>query len=242
MPESTIRRAVVLAAGRGTRMGEATAEAPKPMLMVQGRPMLEHVLENLAGAGVERFLLVVGYRREVIEAYFRKWRLPVEFAVQKAPDGTGSAARLAREFTADEPFLLTFGDILCGADAYRRCMGVMREHPATAAVMGVRWVDDPWRGAAVYEEQGRILRVIEKPPPGSSTTHWNSAGLYAFKPVVYDYLERLELSPRGEYELTSALEMMLAGGLELRIAPVEGAWRDVGTPDDLSAVNSTDGG
>lgn len=242
MPEATIRRAVVLAAGRGTRMGEATAEIPKPMLDVRGRPMLEYVLENLADAGVKRFLLVVGYRRDVVEMYFRGWRLPVEFAVQEVPDGTGSAARLSREFTAGEPFLLTFGDILCGVDAYRRCADVMQQHPTSAAVMGARWVDDPWRGAAVYEEQGLISRVIEKPPPGSSTTHWNSAGLYAFKPVVYDYLERLEPSPRGEYELTSALEMMLAGGLELRIAPVEGSWRDVGTPDDLSAVNSTGGG
>lgn len=242
MSEQAIRRAVVLAAGRGTRMGEATAELPKPMLAVRGRPMLEHVLENLASAGVERFLLVVGYRREVIERHFRGWRLPVEFVVQEVPNGTGSAARLSREFTAGEPFLLTFGDILCGEAAYRRCAGVMHEHPATAAVMSVRHVDDPWRGAAVYEEQGRIMRVIEKPPPGTSTTHWNSAGLYAFKPVVYDYLDRLEPSPRGEYELTSALEMMLADGLDLRIAEIEGSWRDVGTPDDLSAVNSTDGG
>lgn len=71
MPESAVRRAVVLAAGRGTRMGEATAELPKPMLAVHGRPMLEHVLENLAGAGVERFVLVVGYRREAILEHFR---------------------------------------------------------------------------------------------------------------------------------------------------------------------------
>lgn len=242
MPESAVRRAVVLAAGRGTRMGEATAELPKPMLAVHGRPMLEHVLENLAGAGVERFVLVVGYRREAILEHFRGWRLPIDYVVQEVPDGTGSAARLTRGFNPDEPFLLTFGDILCSAAAYGRCASVMREHPATAAVMGVRRVDDPWRGAAVYEERGRIRRVIEKPPPGTSTTNWNSAGLYAFKPVVYDYLDRLEPSPRGEYELTSALESMLADGLELRIAAVEGSWRDVGTPEDLTAVNSTDGG
>jgi NDP-sugar pyrophosphorylase family protein len=218
-------------------MGEATAELPKPMLEVRGRPMLEHVLDNLAASGVERFFLVVGYRRESIESYFRAWRLPIEFRLQEKPDGTGSAALLAREFGSADPFLLTFGDILCDPAAYLRCGAELLGHPAAQAVMGVRWVDDPWRGAAVYEEGGRMTRVIEKPAPGTSTTHWNSAGLFAFRPRVFDYLARLEPSVRGEYELTSAYEMMLADGIEVRIAPVDGAWRDVGTPEDLSAAN-----
>ena len=123
MSGPAIRRAVVLAAGRGTRMGEMTTSVPKPMLPVQGRPMLELVLDRLAEAGVERFLLVVGYQRESIESHFRSWRLPVEFRVQKPVDGTGSAARLAREFAGQEPFLLTFGDILCEPAAYVACAG-----------------------------------------------------------------------------------------------------------------------
>ena len=232
-------RAVVLAAGRGTRMGEITAETPKPMLLVRGRPMLEHVIEGLADAGVKEFLFVVGYRREAIEQHFRRWRLPIEFRVQERADGTGSAARLARDFAGSAPFLLTFGDILCEPAAYLRCARILEEHPATAAVLGVRDVDDPWRGAAVYSEpDGRITKVIEKPPPGTSSTRWNSAGLFALRPVVFDYLDRLQPSARKEYELTSAWELMLADGLELRIAPVEGRWSDVGMPEDLDAANT----
>ena len=89
-----IDSAVVLAAGRGKRMGEITADIPKPMLPVQGRPLLEHVLDRLATAGVQRFLIVTGYRHETIESHFRDWRLPVEFRIQDPIDGTGSAARL----------------------------------------------------------------------------------------------------------------------------------------------------
>jgi NDP-sugar pyrophosphorylase family protein len=240
MADTPVRHAVVLAAGRGTRMGEITSETPKPMLPVRGKPMLEHVLDRLAAAGVERFLLVVGYRREIIEESFRNWRLPVEFRLQDPVNGTGSAARLGREFAGDQPFLLTFGDILCEPSAYSACARVLEEHPATGAVLGVKEVDDPYRGAAVYEKEGRIYNVIEKPPIGTSTTHWNSAGLYAMRPVVFRYLDRLEPSPRNEYELTSIFEMMLADSLELRISAVEGTWRDVGRPEDLAALNRTE--
>jgi NDP-sugar pyrophosphorylase family protein len=238
MPDTAIRRAVVLAAGRGTRMGEITAEIPKPMLPVRGRPMLEHVLDRLAAAGVQEFFLVVGHRRELIEAHFRNWRLPVQFHLQDPVDGTGSAALLARDFAGNEPFLLTFADILCDFSAYVRCARVLNEYPATAAVLGVREVDDPWRGAAVYVENGKVTNVIEKPPRGQSTTHWNSAGVFVFRPVAFEYLAQLEPSVRNEYELTAIFDPMLRDNLELRMSPIEGNWRDVGYPDDLEAVKS----
>jgi dTDP-glucose pyrophosphorylase len=219
-------------------MGEITAETPKPMLRVHGRPLLEHVLDRLAAAGVRQFLVVVGYRRELIEEYFRSWRLPVRFGVQTDVNGTAKATLLARNFAAQHPFLLTFGDILCEPAAYVNCARVLCEHAGAAAVLGVKSVDDPWRGAAVYVEGDRITRVIEKPPRGTSTTHWNSAGLFALRPVVFEYLARVTPSPRGEYELTSSFELMLAAGLELRICEMQGDWRDVGTPEDLRAANS----
>jgi dTDP-glucose pyrophosphorylase len=200
--------------------------------------MLELVLERLAAAGIDRCLVVVGYRREVIEQRLRDWRPPIEFRVQDPVDGTGSAARLARDFAA-APFLLTFGDILCEPEAYVRCARVFAQHPDTAAVLGVADVDDPWRGAAVYaDKNGLVSRVVEKPPRGSSTTRWNSAGLFGLRPLVFPYLDRLEPSPRGEYELTAVFNEMIAGGLEVRISPMEGRWRDVASQEDLAAANA----
>jgi UDP-N-acetylglucosamine diphosphorylase / glucose-1-phosphate thymidylyltransferase / UDP-N-acetylgalactosamine diphosphorylase / glucosamine-1-phosphate N-acetyltransferase / galactosamine-1-phosphate N-acetyltransferase len=242
-----IKHAVVLAAGKGTRMGSVTDETPKPMLLVQGKPMLEHILERLAAAGVENFFVVVGYRHQLIEQYFRHWQssqapaaggIKLEFRVQNPVDGTGTATQLAKEFVGNHSFLLTYADILCDASEYVCCGAVLHAKPETAAVLAVKAVDDPWQGAAVYEEQGRIRSIIEKPAKGTSTTHWNSAGFYAFRPILFQYLDHLEPSPRGEYELTSAFDRMLDDSLELRISPVEGKWRDIGRPDDLLAANA----
>lgn len=214
-----------------------TQEIPKPMLPVQGRPMLEHVLDRLAVSGISRFLIVIGYHGETIQRHFAQSHPGVEFVWQKPVNGTGSGALLAKDFAAGQPFLLTYGDILCDAAEYQRCRTILSQHPASAAVIAVKAVDDPWQGAAVYEDQGRITRILEKPPKGSSTTNWNSAGFYAFRAVIFDSLAQLQPSVRGEYELTSALDAMLASGLELRISPIEGAWRDVGRPEDLAAAN-----
>lgn len=233
---STIDHAVILAAGRGTRMGAITEELPKPMLPIAGRPMLEHILERLSASGLKKFLIVVGYHGEAIQNHFRHSNFNIEYAVQEPVNGTGSAALLAREFAGENPFLLTFGDILCDAAEYGSAVSKLSGN--TRAVLAVKAVDDPWQGAAVYAEEGRITKIIEKPPKGTSKTPWNSAGFYCFRPVVFRYLAALKPSVRNEYELTSAIDAMLADGLELRISPIEGEWRDVGRPEDLAAVNS----
>jgi dTDP-glucose pyrophosphorylase len=232
-----IEKAVLLAAGRGTRMGAITQTIPKPMLAVHGRPLMEHIMDGLAAAGIKRFLVVVGYQGKLIEEHFRHWRLPVAFCVQEPVDGTGRAAGLAKDFAGNDPFLLSFGDCLCNAAEYVRMRTILESNPTTAAVLAAKDVEDPWQGAAIYEDGGKITRIIEKPPKGASTTRWGSAGFYGFRKVIFDYLARLTPSVRNEYEITSAFEMMLADGLELRISPVEGNWRDVGRPEDLAAVN-----
>ncbi len=237
LPTDFINRAVVLAAGRGTRMGSLTETVPKPLLTVAGKPMLEHVLDRLAQAGVKEFCLIIGFEGKMIRDHFKKSPHQITFLEQEPVDGTGSAARLAKSFTGDEPFFLSYGDILCDPSEYLRCASVLQSHPASSAIVAVKEVDDPWQGAAVYEVAGRITRIVEKPAKGTSMTRWNSAGFYLFQPAVYRFLERIQPSPRGEFELTSALDLMLADRVDLRIAPVMGQWRDVGRPEDLAAVN-----
>lgn len=215
-------------------MKALTADRPKPMLEVAGKPLLEHILDRLAEAHFREFLVVTGYRAGMIENHFASYRLPVAFRRQEIRNGTATATLLAKDWVDQQPFLLTFGDIITDTADYRAMAALIENDPACEGVMAVKWEDDPVSGAAVYEQEGRIQRVIEKPAPGTSTTHWNSAGGYAFRPSVFRELERVPLSPRGEYEVTSAIDQMAAAGLTLRIHALQGKWRDVGRPEDLA--------
>jgi dTDP-glucose pyrophosphorylase len=218
-------------------MGVLTEDLPKPMLPLEGRPMIEHIVTRLREAGIEEILIVVGYRRELIEDHFRDSFPGVRFVHQEVVEGTASAVRLGRAFAAGEPFVLTFGDIICAASNYAGIAEVL-ERQSASAVIGVKHVDDPWQGAAVYADaEGRISKIIEKPKPGTSTTHWNSAGLYAFAPEVFEEIERVKKSPRGEYEITSAVDQLIARERPVYMFEMTGAWRDVGRPEDLEAAS-----
>jgi NDP-sugar pyrophosphorylase family protein len=231
-----VHRAIILAAGRGTRMGSLTAEVPKPMLPAGGKPLLEHILDALREAGIEHVCLVVGYRRELIQEHLASYPMKIEYPVQEKLEGTARAVGLGREFAGSEPVLVTFGDIVCNAEDYRGIIG--RFGAGVAGVLGAKHVDDPWQGAAIYEQDGTVTRIQEKPPKGTSTTHWNSAGLYVFGPEFFPFNERVPLSQRGEYELTSAVEAMIKAELRLLLYAIRGEWRDVGRPEDLRAVDA----
>ena len=230
-----VTKAVVLAAGKGTRMGSLTEDLPKPMLPVAGKPILEHILDRLRAAGILECGLVTGYRSDVIEAHFAGYPMQLSFIHQAVINGTGGAAKLAREFAGSAPFLLTYGDIWCETEDYRGILKPIEDEPGTEATLAVKFVDDPFQGAAVYVAGGFIERIIEKPPRGTSTTNWNSAGVYCFRPRVFDEIDRVQLSPRGEYELTDAIAQMIAAGCKLRAVEIKGDWRDIGRPEDLAA-------
>ncbi len=108
-------KAVILAAGKGTRMRELTSELPKPMLRVSGKPILEHIVGGVVAAGIKDIFIVTGFRADVIENHFgdgKKFGAQISFGRQLVQDGTGKAPELAKDFVGDSPFLLTYGDIL----------------------------------------------------------------------------------------------------------------------------------
>ena len=242
MKRMTLSKAVLLAAGRGTRMESLTDDCPKPMLPLQGRPLLAHQIERLEAAGTRQVLIITGYKAEMVEQYFDSHPPPVaeiQYQVQVQQDGTGSAAALARDFVGQDPFLLTYGDILVEPKVYES-LGERLE--LAEAALTVKDIDDPYRGAAVYVDRDKVTRIIEKPPRGSSSTRWVNAGVYCFRPSVFDELDRIPLSPRGEYELTDAVIQMLDKGVRFGWLPIDGFWKDVGRPEDLrEAAEFVDG-
>lgn len=229
-----ITKAVTLAAGRGTRMKELTADCPKPMLPLGDRPMLAHQVERLEAAGIREVLIVVGYKAHLVREYFEAHPpalANISYAVQEDQNGTGAAALLAREFAGDDGFLMVYGDSLVDPRVYRE---ILAKADGAEMVLSVKHVDDPYQGGAVYTEGDRVTRIVEKPPQGTSTTNWNNAGIYVFRKSVFEALDDVALSPRGEYELTDAVHAVVHSGRPVCWYAIEGFWRDVGRPEDLS--------
>lgn len=244
-------KAVILAAGKGTRMQELTNELPKPMLPVQGKPILEHILEGLRGVGIRDFCLVTGWRKEVIERHFAdpaRWGVRLEFVEQPVQDGTGKAPEMAKDFVGSDPFLLTYGDILVKPETYAQMVRRFGEGDFSG-LLTVTAGQDVTKGAInFFDDQFCLRRLIEKPSaaqlaelrtsgwlkPGDPV--WYNAGVYVFRPVVFEYTARLEKSPRGEYELTDAIIAMIAAGHRIAGLPIAGRWVDVRDPETLAAL------
>lgn len=232
---AAVEQAVLLAAGRGTRLGDLTRETPKPLLEVGGEPIIVRILRGLAAAGVQDVTVVTGHLAQALEAALGdggRWGLTLRCIRQEELDGTARAAALARPFLRGGPFFVGWGDIAVEAGNYCRVVAGARE---TGAAIAVNEVDDPWVGAAVYVDNAmRVLRIIEKPPKGTSTTRWNNAGLSVLPPAIWDEVERLDPSPRGEYELPQAIAAFVAAGHPVVAVPIEGPWFDIGTPENLA--------
>jgi dTDP-glucose pyrophosphorylase len=232
-----VSKAVILAAGRGTRMRELTDDLPKPMIAVRGKPILQHIIEGLKGAGVSDVLLIVGYREDVVRDFFgdgSAFGMRVVYERQVVQDGTGRVVELAREFTGDDAFILSYGDILLDPRNY----GVLASPGDEEAIISVRRNEDVSKGGAVFvDDNFNLTDLREKPKPGEPTSPWYNAGVYMFRPSIYEHTARLEKSPRGEYELTDAIRTLALGGRRVRAFELLGDWADVRDPEVLAELN-----
>ncbi len=244
-------KAVILAAGKGTRMRELTNELPKPMLRVHGKPILEHIITGIAGAGIREIFIVTGFKAETIESYFgdgSKWHVRIVYGRQLVQDGTGKAPEIAREFVGPSPFLLTYGDILVKPETYQHMVHRYNED-YFSGVLTVTGSEDVTKGGLVFfDEKFLLKRLVEKPsaaqldelrrdgwlPAGAIA--WYNAGIYIFRPSIFEYTAKLEKSPRGEYELTDAISALQAGHHPIAGMKIEGRWVDVRDPEVLAAL------
>src|SRR5882724_10884539 len=235
-----VDKAVILAAGRGTRMRELTVDFPKPMIDVRGKPVLQHIIEGLRDAGARRFLIIVGYHAEMVRKFFGdggRNNVHIEYVTQTVQDGTGRVVNLARDFTGGSPFILSYGDILISPVSYKRVVDLPDNCEAIITVTGG---EDVSKGGAVFvNEQMELVDLREKPKPGEPTSPWYNAGLYAFRSTVFDFTAKLKPSPRGEYELTDAIRGLAHSGKKVQALELNGEWADVRDPEVLAKLNQT---
>lgn len=231
-----VRKAVIPAAGHGTRFLPVTKALPKEMLALIDTPALQYVAQEAADSGIEEILVVINREKELIRRYFCKEeatcaaerelddlleRVRFEFVYQDEADGTAGAVLLAREFTADEPFAVMYGDDVIVNDGGEPCLKqLIRAYGRTGkTVLGVQ--ERPRQEAAKYavirkgRTEGRlteVLGIVEKPSPDDMPSTLSSLGRYVLTPDIYGAIERAPVF-RGEKYLTHAIDLLTDKGV-----------------------------
>ncbi len=228
-------KAIIPAAGVGTRLRPHTYTLPKALLYVAGKPIISHILDDVVELGVSSIVLIVGYKGDLIEAYVKKNypEIDVDFVVQEERKGIGHAVDLTRDLAdTGEPILIILGDTILKTD--------LREMVRSKSnALGVKEVSDPRRFGVCELSGGYITRLVEKPedPPSNLAL----VGLYYFmdsKSLFEALREEIEsgIMNHGEYQITDALQIMIEKGDKFIPYSID-EWFDCGKPEAMLETN-----
>ncbi len=227
-------KAVILAAGEGTRLRPLTSTRPKPMLPIAGKPILEWNLEALDCVGVKEIFIIVGYQRKSIEQYFgHVYRgMKIHYILQKEQKGTGDALLKVKGKIKDE-FLVLNGDLFI-TKSFLRTLLEKNKKKKSDATMSLVKVSDPSSYGIVEVKRNKVLSLKEKPRKPKSKLA--NAGVYIFNNKIFDELDKIGKSRRMEYELTDAIKNFIKKGIVFGYT-CEGQWIDIGLPWNLLDAN-----
>lgn len=216
-------RAIILAAGEGSRLKPFTVTRPKVMIPVGDKPILEYVVNALQESGIIDIIMVVGYKREKIMDYFgdgHKWGVNIVYVEQFQQLGTAHALRQVSHMINDR-FLVINGDTIIDSSAIKE---IVRVSSGDAAMLTV--TVDKAHQYGVVKTQNHIVRAILEKPKGEEISNVVNAGVYSFSPIIFNFLESMEISERGEYEITDALRTMLKEGYTIKSVHTNATWLD----------------
>jgi mannose-1-phosphate guanylyltransferase len=227
-------KAVILAGGEGTRLRPLTCNMPKPMVPILNRPFMEHMLGNIRDHGVDSAVLTVCYLPDIIEAHFGSGKhigMDLSYVLEETPLGTAGAVKNV-EKGLDDTFFVLNGDIFTDLD-----LGEMvrfhREKGAQVTLF-LTPVEDPSAfGVVETDPQGQVLRFLEKPDSGETTSNWINGGIYLMEPQVLDY------APSGEFYMfeRGLFPKLLEMGIPMYGYAARPYWIDLGTPASYMRVH-----
>lgn len=250
-----VQSAAILAAGKGTRLRPLSDACPKELLPLGSKPVLGWVMEELAGAGIQRALIVTSKHKPQIREYLggkfetAYGAIQCEYATQPEQRGSGEAIHWAREWAGDEPFLTAFADcVICGGrpgDACRRLLETHAVHRAAATCLvesvppeetrkyGIVAPGAPARAGDPFP----LADIVEKPPRGEAPSNLAVAARWVFTPAIFAAVERAGADRSGEVNIPNAVRVLLQDGASAWAAPLESGERrcDAGTLEEYLA-------
>jgi bifunctional UDP-N-acetylglucosamine pyrophosphorylase/glucosamine-1-phosphate N-acetyltransferase len=232
-----MKKAVILAAGDSTRMLPLSANQPKHLLPVAGKPLIFHTMEALERAGIKESLVVYGYHagllREAVES--RSWKMSVSFVNQAERKGTGHAVGYAKKFVGKSEAILLFGDVMVGPGAFE---GLIEYHDKGGYdfTLSTIPIEDPSEYGIAVVKKGKATLLIEKPEPEEMVSNLVSAGIFVITNALWDAIDKTKISHRGEIEITDSISMLIKRG-NVGAYALPSWWLDIGKPWDLLEAN-----
>jgi glucose-1-phosphate thymidylyltransferase len=231
-------KGIILHGGYGTRLRPITHTGPKQLIPVVNKPISQYVLENLVEAGTNEIAIVLGdINPQQVKEYYgngEKFNARITYIHQGEPKGIAHAIKLCKQFVGSNLFVVYLGDNLLkgGIKTY---IQTFRNSNYDAMILLCQVKNPQKFGVAEFDKNGKLIRLIEKPkhPP----SNYALTGIYFFKPIIFDMIEKLKPSWRGELEITEAIQLLLEKGCNVGYQKVEGWWKDTGTPEDILEVN-----
>ncbi|MTV24702.1 glucose-1-phosphate thymidylyltransferase [Nitriliruptoraceae bacterium ZYF776] len=230
-------KALVLAGGSGTRLRPITHTSAKQLVPVANKPILFYGLEQIRDAGITDVGIIVGETAPEIEAAVGDGSalgIEVTYLPQEAPLGLAHAVLTAADYLGDDDFVMFLGDNLIEGGITEFVQG-FHDHGPDAQILLKRVADPERFGVAELDADGRVVRLVEKPPVPPSDLAL--VGVYLFTSAIVDAARRIEPSGRGELEITDAIQRLIDDGCRVRSHEVEGWWLDTGKKDELLAAN-----
>jgi len=236
-------KAVILVAGEGKRLKPITSSVPKPMIPLAGRPLLEYNLLGLKNAGIEDVLLIVGYKKEIIQDYFgngkEKVGLNINYKTQDEYLGTAHATGFAKSFVKNDDFLMMYGDLLINSDIIKKIIYEYKDKNVEGLISLVEVQNPINYGIISLDSQNLVQKITEKPPAELNLGNLANAGIYIFNPLIFEAIEKTKLSNRKEYEFTDAMEILIQklNGKIYGYILEESNWNDIGLPWQILDAN-----
>ena len=229
-------KGLILSGGSGTRLRPLTYTSAKQLIPVANKPVLFYGIEHLVEAGVTEIGIVVGDTAAEIEAAVddgSRWGAHITYIRQDAPRGLAHAVKISRSFLGDEPFIMYLGDNIL-RDGVKDFVDAFDAGGANAQILAAT-VPEPQRFGVIELDGDRVVRVVEKPadPPSDLAL----VGVYLFDHHVFEAIETLVPSARGELEITEAIQRLIDDGRTVHWQEVRGWWKDTGHLDDLLEAN-----
>ncbi|MFC1745689.1 glucose-1-phosphate thymidylyltransferase [Candidatus Riflebacteria bacterium] len=229
-------RALILCAGKGTRLRPITHSFPKHLIPILNKPVVQYGVESCIVNGIKEIAFIVNSDYEQFYEIFgdgKDFGSEFTYIVQKRPRGLGDAILSGRDFIGDHDFIVFLGDNFLKEGFSDLKDNFQKEHPDAALFL--TGVDNPQAFGIASVEGGRVIKVEEKPKNPASNLA--IVGAYFFKPSIFKVIETLEPSKRGEIEITDAIQKLIESGARILPQLVGGWWRDTGNAVDIIDTN-----